>query len=97
MFNTFLSNLKKACFDRETVTIGRGEFDHNELTAVFDEITALRAKSEANKYRKALMHARVALETARNMATNAELTEDDWPHMDNLLRAAIEAADEASA
>ena len=44
--DTFLANLHKAVSDRETVVIGGGEFNHNELRTVYSAVLALIAKAK---------------------------------------------------
>lgn len=43
---TFLANLYKAANDRETVHIGGGEFNHNELRTVYGAVLTLIAKAK---------------------------------------------------
>lgn len=43
---TFLANLAHAVRNRETVSVGGGEFTHTELAAVLADITRMRDEQE---------------------------------------------------
>jgi hypothetical protein len=66
--STFFVNLKKAAFDRETLTIGGGEFNAKEIH------TLLQNEKVKTKYMKELLEAAIARVEIANKEGNPILS-----------------------
>jgi hypothetical protein len=44
----FIANLKQAAWNKETLTVGGGTFDHKELREILDELKRLKQLDDAD-------------------------------------------------